>query len=271
MSETDAMDEDLAGFDKLLLEFDDGVAVITINRPEKLNALDNDCIEELSQALMDCFMDEEISVVILTGAGDKAFVAGADIRMLSEQEVFDGKENSLLGHALMDLIEEGPKPVIAAVNGFALGGGCELALACDFRYAADNAVFGLPEVSLGIIPGYGGTQRLPRLIGMGPAMELILSGEKIDAAEALRLGLVNKVLPAAELMDAARKTAQVIKSRGPVAVRLAKEAMRRGSLLPLGEAVALEADLFGMISSTRDMKEGMRAFLEKRKPSFEGN
>ena len=259
------------GYENILFEVKDGVAVITVNRPEKLNALDNDSIEELSQAFMDCYTDEEVSVVILTGAGEKAFVAGADIRMLAEQDVFDGKENSLLGQALMELIEEGPKPVIAAVNGFALGGGCELAMACDFRYAAQNAVFGLPEVSLGIIPGYGGTQRLPRLIGSGPAMELIFTGEKIDAAEALRLGLVNKVLPAAELLDATRKTAAIIASRGPVAVRLAKEAVRRGAVLPLAKGLDLEADLFGMISSTRDMKEGMQAFLEKRKPSFTGD
>ncbi len=249
---------------------EDGVAVLTINRPSKLNALDNDTLDELSEAVSECYVEEEVGVIILTGAGDKSFVAGADISMLAEQGVLDGKMNSLLGHDCMSLIEEGPKPVIAAVNGFALGGGLELALACDFRYASTNAIFGLPEVGLGIIPGYGGTQRLPRLVGTGVALEMIMTGAKIDAEEALRIGLVNRVLPQEELLAAVTKTAQKILRNGPIAVQMAKEAVRRGTQMPLADGASLEADLFGMISSTEDMKEGMKAFLEKRKPEFRG-
>ncbi len=254
----------------LQISVEDGVAILTINRPSKLNALDNDTLDELSEAVSECYVEEEIGVLILTGAGTKSFVAGADISMLAEQGVVDGRMNSLLGHDCMSLVEEGPKPVIAAVNGFALGGGLELALACDFRYASQNAVFGLPEVGLGIIPGYGGTQRLPRLVGTGVALEMILTGGKIDADEALRIGLVNRVLPQEELLGAATKTAQKILRNGPIAVQMAKEAVRRGTQMPLADGASLEADLFGMISSTEDMKEGMKAFLEKRKPEFRG-
>ncbi len=261
MSETDS---------NVGIEIEAGIATITVDRPKKLNALDNDTLEELGEAFQDAIFDDEVGVVILTGAGEKAFVAGADIEMLSRQGVLDGKQNSLLGQDLMDLIEDCPKPVIAAVNGFALGGGCELALACDFRYASENAVFGLPEVGLGILPGYGGTQRLPRLVGTGRAMEMILTGARIDAGEALRIGLVNRVLPLGELLPACRETAGAILSKGPLAVQMAKEAVRRGSLLSLKEGLALEADLFGLCSATEDMREGMKAFLEKRKPEFKG-
>jgi enoyl-CoA hydratase len=248
----------------------DRIATITVDRPDKLNALDDETIEELGQAFEDAFVDAGVGVVVLTGSGDKAFVAGADIQMLVEQGVLDGKANSLLGQDLMDLIETGPKAVIAAVNGYALGGGLELALACDFRYASSKAQLGLPEVGLGIIPGYGGTQRLPRLIGAGPGLELILTGGRIDAAEALRLRLVNKVFPPEQLLDETRKAARQILAMGPVAVRLAKEAVRRGLQLSLAEGLKLEADLFGMISSTEDMREGLQAFLAKRKPAFRG-
>jgi enoyl-CoA hydratase len=188
--------------------------------------------------------------------------------MLAEQDVLGGRENSQVGQDLMELIEDGPKPVIAAVNGYALGGGLELALACDFRYASTNASFGLPEVSLGIIPGYGGTQRLPRLIGTGRALEMIMAGDRIDAEEALRVGLVNKVVPPDKLLEVAAATARTILKRGPIAVRLAKESVRRGMLQPLKEGLGIEADLFGLLFSTKDTKEGLQAFLDKRKPEF---
>jgi len=190
--------------------------------------------------------------------------------MLAVQGVLDGRENSQLGQIVFLTIEQCEKPVIAAVNGFALGGGCELALACDIRFASENAIFGLPEVSLGLLPGYGGTQRLPRLVGMGLALEMILTADKIDAAEALRIGLVNKVLPSAELLGYARKCAKRILSRSPMAVRFAKESVRRGASMELQDGLSLESDLFGMISATEDMREGTKAFLEKRKPDFPG-
>ncbi|MAE78113.1 MAG: hypothetical protein CMJ85_14720 [Planctomycetes bacterium] len=257
-------------FEHVLWDAVDGVCTITINRPDRLNALDTSVIEELGGAFEEAFVSDEVGVLVLTGAGSKAFVAGADIGMLAEQGVLEGKENSLLGQDLLELIEDGFKPVIAAVNGFALGGGLELALACDFRYASSSASFGLPEVGLGIIPGYGGTQRLPRTVGIGYALEMILSGKRIDAAEALRVGLVNRVTEPDELLDEARATAQAILEKGPLAVRFAKEAVRRGLGMSLKDGLELEADLFGMISSTKDMKEGMQAFLEKRKPDFVG-
>lgn len=257
--------EAMVGYD-----VDDGVAVLTIDRPEKLNALDNEVLLELADRVDQALEDEDVLAIVITGAGPKSFVAGADIGMLAEQGVLDGRENSHLGQQVFHDIENCMLPVIAAVNGFALGGGCELALACDFRYAATNAIFGLPEVSLGIIPGYGGTQRLPRLIGPGAALELILTGNKIDAQEALRLGLVNKVVEPEALLDACKETARTIAARGPLAVRMAKEVVRRGADMTIEEGLSLEADLFGMLSSTEDMREGMRAFLEKRKPQFRG-
>ena len=249
---------------------DAGIATITINRPDKLNALNNDVLEEIAQGLDEALESDDVGVVVITGAGDKAFVAGADISMLADQGVLDGRDNSLLGQALMEAVEDAPKPVIAAVNGYALGGGCELALACDFRYCSSNALFGLPEVGLGIIPGYGGTQRLPRLVGSGVALELILTGKKIDADEALRIGLVNCVCEPDDLLPSVYKTAGKILEQGPVAVQFAKQAVRRGLLLSLKDGLDAEADLFGMISSTSDMAEGMSAFLEKRKPDFTG-
>jgi len=259
-------------FDFEFLEFDlsDEIATITVSRPDKLNALDNDTLVELAGAFEGAFDHDDVKVIVLTGAGSKSFVAGADIQMLSEQGTLDGRSNGQIGQDVMALIAEGPKPVIAAVNGYALGGGLELALACDFRYASSNAIFGLPEVSLGIIPGYGGTQRLPRLIGRGRALEMILTGEKINAEEALRVGLVNRVVEPEQLIEVTRKTASVIASRGPLAVMFAKEAVSRGTNVPLSDGLAIEADLFGLVSSTKDMKEGMRAFLDKRAPDFEG-
>ena len=249
---------------------EDGIALVSINRPDKLNALDEDVLDELSESFTNAYLDDGVRAIVLSGAGKKSFVAGADIEMLAEQDVLEGRRNSLLGQDVMETIEDGPKPVIAAVNGYALGGGLELALACDLRYASTRAVFGLPEVGLGIIPGYGGTQRLPRLVGCGHALEMILSGGKIDAAEALRIGLVNRVCEPEDLVATAKKTAKKMAAQGPLAVEFAKQAVRRGMLLSLKDGLELEADLFGMISSTADMKEGMKAFLEKRKPEFRG-
>ncbi len=252
----------------ILVEREGPLAIVTIDRPEKLNALDLETVSALEASIAELAHADDVRAMILTGAGEKAFVAGADIAELAEQGVFDGRENSRRGHRLTVAIEEAPIPVIAAINGFALGGGLELALACDLRFAATTAKLGLPEVSLGIIPGYGGTQRLPRLVGLGNALSLILTGDHIDAQEALRIGLVQGVSEPAELLDAVKKVALRIASRSPSAVRLAKQAARRGLRGTLGDGLELEADLFGMISSTDEMREGMRAFLDKRKPSW---
>lgn len=247
---------------------DGAIATITVARPDKLNALNADTIQELIEAFEDLSAEEQVGAILLTGKGEKAFVAGADIGELAEQGVFDGRSTALVGQALTHTIELSPKPVLAAINGFALGGGLELALACDMRFASSNAKLGLPEVSLGIIPGYGGTQRLPRLIGMGSALQMIMTGDPVDAETALRLGLVNGVFEQASLLEEVRKVAKRIVSRGPHALALAKQAARRGAKLSLDDGLAVEADLFGMISSTAEMREGMKAFLEKRKPSW---
>lgn len=244
------------------------LATVTVNRPAKLNALDGQTIAELDAVFAALDADDAVAVVILTGAGEKAFVAGADIGVLAKQGVLDGKANAQAGQALTLRIEQSRKPVIAAINGFALGGGLELALACDLRFAAKTAKLGLPEVSLGIIPGYGGTQRLPRLCGSGMALQMILTGDPITADEALRIGLVNGVIEPGELLAHCKAIAQRICSRGPQALALAKQAVRRGGQLSLADGLALESDLFGIISSTAEMKEGMAAFLEKRKPSW---
>jgi enoyl-CoA hydratase len=245
-----------------------GIATVTINRPDKLNALDATTVRELHGAVEEVSADAAVGVAIVTGAGPKAFVAGADIAGLADQTVLGGQANAAAGQGLTLLIERSPKPFLAAINGFALGGGLELALACDMRFAAAGAKLGLPEVGLGIIPGYGGTQRLPRLVGMGPALELILTGDPIPAEEAFRIGLVNRVFPPERLMDEVTAIARKILSRGAHAVALAKQAARRGCSLGLEAGLALEADLFGVISSTDEMREGLRAFLEKRKPSW---
>ena len=244
------------------------LAVVHVDRPSKLNALDDLTIAELSAAVAALDDDDAVGAIIVTGAGEKAFVAGADIQVLAKQGVLDGKENARRGQALTLRMESCRKPVIAAINGFALGGGLELALACDVRFASDNAKVGLPEVSLGIIPGYGGTQRLPRLVGSGVALQMILQGDPIDAQEALRIGLVNGVFEQGSLLDEVKKIASRMVSRGPQALALAKQAVRRGAHLSLQDGLELEADLFGIISSTDEMKEGMAAFLEKRKPSW---
>ena len=244
------------------------LAIVHVDRPSKLNALDDLTIAELTAAVAALDDDDAVGAIIVTGAGEKAFVAGADIQVLAKQGVLDGKENARRGQALTLRMENCRKPVIAAINGFALGGGLELALACDVRFASDNAKVGLPEVSLGIIPGYGGTQRLPRLVGSGVALQMILQGDPIDAQEALRIGLVNGVFEQAALLDEVKKLASRMVSRGPQALALAKQAVRRGAHMSLQDGLDLEADLFGIISSTDEMKEGMAAFLEKRKPSW---
>jgi len=257
-------------YETLLFEIRDAIAFITINRPDKLNALNDQVMAELGQAADRITAEDAIRGVILTGAGPKAFVAGADIADLAKQGPFDGKARALRGQAVLRRLETCGKPVVAAVNGFALGGGCELALACHIRIASDNAKFGQPEVKLGIAPGYGGTQRLPRLVGKGRALQLILTGEMIDAAEAYRIGLVNKVVPAAELAVESEKLVRGILAMGPLAVRLALEAVERGLDMSLDEGLLLEANHFGLLAATADMKEGLTAFLEKRAPKFAG-
>jgi enoyl-CoA hydratase len=257
-------------FDTLLLERDGAVAILTINRPQVLNALNSQTLDELRRAILDLKQDESVRVVILTGAGEKAFVAGADINELAVQTPTSGREHALAGQHVFDLLENMGKPVIAAINGYALGGGCELAMACTLRIATDTAKVGQPEVSLGLIPGYAGTQRLPRLVGKGRAMELILTGTPIGADDALRIGLVNRVVPAADLMASARALAQQLARSAPIAMRYIINAVNKGSEMPFAEASQYEATLFGLVASTDDMREGTAAFLQKRKPEFKG-
>ena len=256
-------------FNNLLLDQKEMVAVITINRPKALNALNFETLMEMRACLAELRQDAAVRVVIITGAGEKAFVAGADISYMQNLDPTAGKAFGKLGHEVMNTIENFPKPVIAAVNGFALGGGCELAMSCDIRMAAQNAKFGQPEVNLGIIPGFGGTQRLPRLVGKGLANELIFSGNIIDAEEACRIGLVNRVYPADQLLAECRALATKIATRGPGAVRLCKEAINNGLEMDLARACTYEADLFAQCFSSLDQKEGMSAFLEKRAPNFQ--
>jgi enoyl-CoA hydratase len=260
-------EESLSG---LTLQREGAVAVVTVNRPKVLNALNIATLDELSVTKRQLQRDETVRCIIVTGAEQKSFIAGADINELAALTPTAGREHARAGQAVFDLIERLGKPVIAAINGYALGGGCELAMACTVRIAADTARLGQPEINLGIIPGYGGTQRLARLIGAGRALELLLTGEQIGAAEAHRLGLVNRVVPAADLMAEAHRLAAAIAAKAPVAVRYILEAVRCGVQLPLGEAQAFEATLFGLVASTEDMREGTRAFLEKRKPEFKG-
>jgi enoyl-CoA hydratase len=253
----------------LLFDVRDGVAFITINRPDKLNALNDQVVDELAHAADRVAIEPAIRGTIITGAGPKAFVAGADIADLAKQGPFDGKARALRGQAMLRRFETCGKPVIAAVNGYALGGGCELALACHLRVASESAKFGQPEVKLGIAPGYGGTQRLPRIVGKGNALYLLLTAEMIDAQEAYRIGLVNKVVPPGELLVASEKVLRTILSMGPLAVRLALEAVDQGLEMTLEEGLLLEANHFGLLAATHDMKEGLTAFLEKRAPKFE--
>ncbi|MBA2572633.1 MAG: enoyl-CoA hydratase/isomerase family protein [Gemmatimonadetes bacterium] len=257
-------------FENLSLTVDEGIATLAVNRPDKLNALNEQTIREIGQAMDEIAARDDVRGVILTGTGAKAFVAGADIAELARMGPVDGIEVSRLGQRVFRAIELSRKPVIAAVNGFALGGGCELALACHLRIASDKARFGLPEVTLGIIPGYGGTLRLPRIVGKGRALELMLTGEMIDAAEAHRIGLVNRVVPADQLEAEARKLLGTILKNGPVALGLAIECTTRGMEMSVDDGLALESNLFGLLASTTDMREGMTAFLEKRAANFSG-
>ena len=252
------------------ISWDGELAVITVDRPEKLNALNSDVILELGDAFDSLRHDDQVRGVILTGAGEKAFVAGADIGELAQMDALSGVEVSRRGQGVFRAIERFPKPVLAAVGGYALGGGCELALACHLRVASESAQFGLPEVSLGIMPGYGGTVRLARLIGLGRAVELTLTGEMINAQRALAIGLVSEVVPREDLLDAAKALMRKVTKNGPVAVRMALESIYRSMDAPLAEAMATEAAIFGLLASTEDMREGMTAFLEKRKADFQG-
>jgi enoyl-CoA hydratase/carnithine racemase len=257
-------------YENILLEKKNSIAYVTVNRPKVLNALNMATMEELGLALLDIRNDSSIRVAILTGAGEKAFVAGADIGELAKQDPVSGKEFAHRGQTVLDLIENLGKPVIACINGFALGGGCELALACTMRLASDNAKLGQPEVKLGIIPGYGGTQRLSRLVGKGLAMQMVLGGETITAQEAHRIGLVNEVTAAAELIPRAEAIAAKIVANAPLAVQYAMEAVNKGMEMPLAEGLFLEASLFGVCCATEDKKEGTTAFLEKRPARFQG-
>jgi enoyl-CoA hydratase len=258
------------GYENISYEKRDGVAFITFNRPKVLNALNRKTMEELQQVLQDARGDDALRVLILTGAGEKSFVVGADIGELSQQTPVNGKEFSLFGQGVIHLLETMGKPSICAINGFALGGGCEIAMACTIRIASKSAKLGQPEVKLGIIPGYGGTQRLARLCGKGMAQELCLAGEMIGAEEALRIGLVNHVYEPAELLPAAEGLAKKIMANAPVAVKYTMEAIERGVEMPQEEGLFLEATLFGLACATEDMREGTKAFLEKRPAKFLG-
>ena len=257
-------------YQTLLLEIRDQIARLTINRPDKLNALNDVVVAELAAAAAVLKNDRDVRGVILTGAGPKAFVAGADIGDLAKQGVLDGRQRALNGQQMLFGFERMGKPVLAAVNGFALGGGCELAMACHIRIASENAKFGQPEVNLGITPGYGGTQRLPRIVGKGNALYMLLTGEHVNAAEALRMGLVSKVVPADQLMAEADKLMKVLVAKSPAALALTMEAVDRGLETTLEDGLRIEADAFGLVASTSDMKEGLTAFLEKRPAKFEG-
>ncbi|MFI5173919.1 MAG: enoyl-CoA hydratase-related protein [Terriglobia bacterium] len=260
----------MSSYENILFEKKNPLAYVTINRPAKLNALNRAVMRELDEVFTEISEDDSIRAVILTGAGEKAFVAGADINELATQSPIEGKEFSLWGQKVLKRIENLGKPVIAAINGYALGGGCELALACTLRIASENARMGQPEVRLGIMAGYGGTQRLPRLVGKGMAMQLLLTGEQISGTEAFLVGLVNKVVPFAELIPTAEKMAQAMVANAPLAVKYSMEAVNRGLEVTQDEGLFIEAALFGLCCSTEDMKEGTKAFLEKRPAQFRG-
>jgi enoyl-CoA hydratase len=257
-------------FENLLIDRDHAVAVVTINRPKVLNALSTQTLDELRRAILELKYDESVRAVVITGAGEKAFVAGADINERAVQSPTTGREHAIAGQHVLDLIEHMGKPVIAAINGYALGGGCELAMACTIRIAAETAKLGQPEINLGIIPGYAGTQRLARLVGRGRALELLLTGDQITAQEAHRLGLVNRVVPAADLLAQAKALAASLAAKAPVAIRYILEAVHKGLEMPFPQAQIFEATLFGLVASTDDMHEGTKAFLEKRKADFKG-
>ncbi len=259
-----------APFENLIYEKKGAIAYITVNRPKVLNALNMATMEELRVAFTAAKNDAAVRVVILTGAGEKAFIAGADINELAKQTPIEAKEYTHRGQSVLELIENLGKPVIAAINGFALGGGCEVSMACTMRIASENAKLGQPEVKLGLIPGYGGTQRLPRLVGKGLAQQLVLTAEMITAQEAHRIGLVNEVVPAGELMARAEAIAQKIIANAPLAMQYAMEAVNRGMEMPQAEALYLEATLFAVVCASEDKNEGTKAFLEKRAAHFKG-
>ena len=258
------------GYENLLFDVKDQIARITFNRPSVLNALNLRTLDELADCLESVRRDDAIRVLILTGGGEKAFVAGADINELARQTPLEGKDTALRGQGVFGRLETLGKPSIAAINGFALGGGCELALACTMRIASRNAKLGQPEVKLGVLPGYGGSQRLARLCGKGIAQELILTGDMISAEEALRIGLVNHVTEAADLLATAESIARKIIANAPLAVKYSMEAIQKGMEMPQEEGLFLEATLFGLCCATEDMREGTRAFLEKRPAKFQG-
>ena len=262
---------DIFEYENILFEIENGIAIITINRPEKMNALNIELLDELIGAFVDCEIEDEIKAIILTGAGDKAFAAGADIKELMQLSPLEARAQSRDTGELFSTIENFPKPVIAAVNGFCLGGGNELAMACHMRWASENAKFGQPEVNLGLICGYGGSQRLSRLIGKGRAIELLISGNMIDAQTAANYGLVNHVCPPDELIPECKKFLQKVVTKAPLAIKYSIEAINRGLDGTLAQGIALESELFGLITATEDMREGTAAFLEKRKPNFSGN
>jgi enoyl-CoA hydratase len=257
-------------FENLIVEREGSIAILTINRPKVLNALNMQTLDELRRAILELRHDETVRAVVLTGAGEKSFVAGADINELAVQTPAGGREHAIAGQHVLDLVEQMGKPVIAAINGYALGGGCELAMACTIRIAADTAKLGQPEINLGIIPGYAGTQRLARIAGKGRALELMLTGDQISAQEAHRIGLVNRVVPGAELMAEAKKLAATLASKAPIAIRYILDAVHKGVEMPFAQAQIFEATLFGLVASTDDMREGTKAFLEKRKAEFTG-
>jgi len=257
-------------FQYVIYEKSERIATITLNRPEALNAFNKDVVEEILKALEDAKNDEKIRVVILTGAGEKAFSAGADIKTMKGFDALKARELSLMGEKLCSAIENFEKPVIAAINGYALGGGLEVAMACDLRIASDKAKMGQTEINIGLIPGWGGTQRLTRLIGKTKAKELVFTGKMIDAKTAEQLGLVNMVVPADQFREAVRKFAMELAEKAPVALRIAKALINKGADMSLDAAIALEREGFGVVGSTEDLQEGVSAFIEKRKPVFKG-
>lgn len=253
----------------VVIEKQGKIAIVTINRPKALNALNSETLKELDYIIADLENDDEIYTVILTGAGEKAFVAGADITEMKDLNTMEGRKFSILGNKVFRRLENLEKPVIAAINGFALGGGCELAMACDIRIASDKARFGQPETGLGITPGFGGTQRLPRLVGTAMAKELIYTGRMVKADEAFRIGLVNRVVEADKLMEEAKNMAETIAANAPIAVKLSKAAINKGMQCDIDTAIMYEAEAFGECFSTADQKEGMTAFVEKRDKNFQ--
>jgi len=257
-------------YETLKYEFKEGIAYITVNRPEVLNALNGRTILDLMAVFSKVKIENEVKVALISGSGEKSFVAGADIKELAKYSSTGAKDFAVQGQQIFSFIEDLGKPVIAAINGFALGGGLELAMACTIRIASENAKFGQPEVGLGLIPGFGGTQRLSRLVGKGKAMEIILTGDMVDSNEALRIGLINKVVPKKDLMEEAKLIALKIMRNGPLAIKYAMEAINKGLDMPLQEGLSYEASLFGLVCSTDDKNEGTTAFIEKREAKFSG-